>query len=69
MQNIRNSSFRLTRQTHHTMEGAALEAEARLSGAELPEVLRSLRDDVGPELEGDSAQLLTACAQVKVDPG
>ena len=51
------------------MKGASLEAEARLSSAELPEVLRSLGDDVRPQLEGDSAQLLTSRAEVKVDSG
>ena len=51
------------------MEGAPLEAEARLSGTQLSEVLCRLRDHVRPQLERDSAQLLAAGAQVKVNSG
>ena len=51
------------------MEGAPLEAEARLPGAQLPEVLCGLRHDVTPELHRDPAQLLAPGAQVEVDTG
>lgn len=53
----------------HAVEAGALVAEARLPGAELPEVLRSLGHHVTPELHGDPAQLLAPGAQLKVDPG
>ena len=55
--------------THHTVEGAPLESETRLSSTQLSEVLRRLRDNIGPQLERDPAQLLAAGAQVKVDSG
>ena len=51
------------------MERAPLEAKARLSSAKLSEVLRGLGDHVGPQLEGDPAQLLAPGAQVEVDSG
>ena len=51
------------------MKAGALVAEARLPGAELPEVLRSLGHHVAPELHGDPAQLLAPGAEVKVDAG
>ena len=46
----------------------ALVPEARLPGAQLPEVLCGLRHHVTPQLHRDPAQLLAPGAQVKVDP-
>ena len=66
---IYNTNVLQLDKTYHTMEGTPLEAEARLSGAQLSEVLRRLRDHIGPQLERDPAQLLAAGAQVKVDSG
>ena len=51
------------------VEGGALVSEARLPGAQLPEVLCGLRHHVTPQLHRDPAQLLAPGAQVKVDPG
>lgn len=51
------------------VEGGALVPEARLPGAQLPEVLCGLRHHVTPQLHRDPAQLLAPGAQVKVDPG
>ena len=49
------------------MESGALVAEALLSGSKGTEVLSSLGDGLAVEADGDTAELLIAVGDVKVD--
>jgi hypothetical protein len=52
---------------NHTVKGRALKPKAVLSGAKSAEVLRSLRDNIGAKLHGDTPSGLSTDRDIKVN--